>query len=182
MRLTIIVVSLLFAGSLAAQSKTAVLQPSVTYDASCPVGLSARQKADGQTLWTIALEDQRFPAKAAAAQRDGMGVAVELRAVQYHSVLGATFEVSYLPPGTRAMLIDRAGLVNGMKMAKKTFSLTAGDGGTLKLAGDLLVGRAATIDRVHLVSLTYADGSQWLTKNPASCVVAPSRMVLVDAR
>ena len=183
MRGTLIALSLLVTGNLAAQTSpvTTTLHPSATYDPGCPVGMSARQKGAGQTLWTIALEDQRDAVRAANAKRGGMGVAVELKAEKEHGIREAVFEVSYLLPEARAMLIDRPGLPKGAELKKKTFSLSAGDAGTLKLTGDLLVGRAAMIDRVHLVSLSYADGMQWQARNAGSCAIEPSRVVLVDA-
>jgi len=183
MRCTLIALSLLLTGSVTAQSLpvTTALHASATYGPGCPVGMSARQKGAGQTLWTIALEDQGDPARVTNAKRGGMGVAVELKAEKDHGIREATFEVSYLLPGARALLVDRPGLPKGAELKKKTFSLSAGDEGTLKLVGDLLVGRAAMIDRVHLVSLGYADGSQWHARNAGSCSIEPSRMVLVDA-
>ena len=183
MRGTLIALSLLLTGSLAAQTSpvTTALHASATYDSGCPVGMAARQKGAGQTLWTIALEDQRDAVRAANAKRGGMGVAVELKAEKEHGIREAVFEVSYLLPEARAMLIDRPGLPKGAELKKKTFSLSADDAGTLKLVGDLLVGRAAMIDRVHLVSLSYADGGQWHARNAGSCTIEPSRVVLVDA-
>jgi hypothetical protein len=182
MRGTLIALSLLVTGSVAAQTSpvTTTLHPSATYDPGCPVDMSARQKGAGQTLWTVALEDQRDTANVAKAKRGGMGVAVELKAEKDHGIREATFEVSYVPPGARALLVDRPGLPKGAELKKKTFSLSAGDVGTLKLVGDLPVGRAAMIDLVHLVSLSYADGTQWHARNAGSCTIEPSRMVLVE--
>ena len=175
---------LLITDSLSAQDPAApvTVRPRMTYGGRCPVGMTARQKGAGQTLWTIALEDQGDSGRAAEAKRGGLGVAVELKAEKDHGMREATFEVSYLPPGMRVLPIDQAGLAHGAELAKKTFSLSASDDGTLKLMGDLLVGRAATIERVHLVSLTYTDGAHWQADGAGSCVVEPSRVVLVDAR
>ena len=45
------------------------------------------------------------------------------------------------------------------KESKKTFVLQ--QEAALRVDADLLVGPAATITRVHLVSATFADGSVW---------------------
>jgi hypothetical protein len=183
MRLALLALSFLVTGSLVAQSAATQVRvrPRLTYGGQCPVGMLARQEGAGamQRLWTIALEDQRDAAD--AALRGGLGVAVELKAAGDHGIRTAAFEVSYLPQGMRVLPIDQAGTAKSDAVAKKTFSLSAGDEGVLKMVGDLLVGRAAMIERVQLVSLTYADGEEWKAMG-ASCSVVPSRVVLVGAR
>jgi hypothetical protein len=48
--------------------------------------------------------------------------------------------------------------------------------------GDLMVGPAATITRVHLISATFADGSVWHAANANACSIEPNRVLPVDAK
>jgi len=62
----------------------------------------------------------------------------------------------------------------------KTFNLDRE--AAMKIGGDLLVGPAATITRVRLISVTYADGSVWHPSSEDVCSVEPSKYMLVEAK
>jgi hypothetical protein len=62
----------------------------------------------------------------------------------------------------------------------KTFNLDRE--AAMRIGGDLLVGPAATITRVHLVSATFADGSVWHAPSDDACTVVPSRRMLVASK
>jgi len=140
----------------------------------CPVGMKAQQSGVGQTLWTIALEDQ---SKTQSHTEGGMGVHVDLRAMNGSTIKQVELAVHYLPVGTRFLPLETSSTPDDIK---KTFNLSANDGASLKLAGDLLVGHAASILRVDLLSINYTDGTNWHTGKGNYCSAEPSRIVLVN--
>jgi len=146
-------------------------------DGNCPVGLSAQQRASAQTLWTISLEDSVRPQSPASMRSINTGIHVELRARGTASIRQAELTVDFVAPGTHALPVGDSGMP---PTRKKTFNLTAEGGVSLNLTGDLLVGPAAGITRVHLASLTYADGSTWQADANRPCSVEPSHFLLVD--
>lgn len=90
------------------------------------------------------------------------------------------FSVSYLPAGLRLMPVAPGGDEKDPQELKKTFVLTAND--KTRVERDLMVGPAAMITRVHLISATFADGSVWHAANEGACSVEPSRAIAVDGK
>ncbi len=146
---------------------------------NCPVGFRAQQRASGETIWTIALEDAGKPASSNPASPGNIGVHVELNTHGKSSIQKAEFAVFYVAPGARMLPIAES---VAPATQRKTFKLFAREGESQKLGGDLLVGAAAGITRVYLLSLTYADGTLWIQNNFKPCGVEPDRFILVDAR
>jgi hypothetical protein len=147
---------------------------------ACPGALLARQQAvGGGTVWTTALGDR-------SAMRNGrptgLGVHVEFEH-KASRVKAIELRVSYLPLGLRRMPLA-ATLTNAASRQEdeqeKTFSLDRV--AATRIDGDLLVGPAATITRVRLVSVTFADGKMWREPAEDACAVVPSRMMLVATR
>jgi hypothetical protein len=87
--------------------------------------------------------------------------------------------VSYLPQGLRLMPVDPKQGTKDMRESDKTFVLQ--QKAAMHVVGDLLVGPAATITYVHLMSVTYADGSVWHAPSPDACTVVPNRVMEVAA-
>jgi hypothetical protein len=75
-------------------------------------------------------------------------------------------------------------LTNGVERSPqekaKTFNLDRE--AAMRVGGDLLVGPAATITRVHLMSATFADGSVWHASSEDACSIVPSKFMLVEAK
>lgn len=163
--------------------------------AACPVGMTARQQAAGETVWTIALEDAgrasgplagqprgQQPGDArndAAPGAAGTGVHVDVKAWKGGPIRQVELAVHYLAPGWRLMPVGAAKPGDDLQ---KTYNLAAADGGSLKLAGDLLVGATAGITRVTLLRIDYADGTSWHASSREACSVAPNGFTLVGAR
>ena len=160
------------------QHKTSViLQGVVTaLSGACPAGaLRARQQTvGGATMWTTAQEDlgRKYQGRAPGS----MGVHVNFDSVT-NPVESVELSVSYLPLKLRVMPVAAAA---DNSDPKKTFVLK--QAAALKIDGDLMVGPAATIQTVHLISVTFADGTIWRAPNEDSCTVVPSRMLLVDKK
>jgi hypothetical protein len=95
-------------------------------------------------------------------------------------VASLELSVSYLPPGLRVMPIDAKLGAKDMREDSKTFVLK--QEAAMHVKGDLMVGPAATITRVHLISATFADGSVWHAANEGTCTIEPNRVLLVDAK
>lgn len=142
----------------------------------CPGQFSARQQSTGgATMWTTAIEDKDKKDHGAAS----MGVHVDFESTK-SPVRSLELSVSYLPAGLRAMPVTPGVMTKSPAESKKTFDL-AGQG-TTRVDGDLLVGPAATITRVHLMSATYADGAVWHAANASTCSIEPDRVVLVGEK
>jgi hypothetical protein len=45
-----------------------------------------------------------------------------------------------------------------------------------------MVGPAATIESVHLKSVTFTDGSVWHAANDSTCTIEPIRVLEVDSK
>jgi hypothetical protein len=165
------------------QQKKAVviLQNMVTTlnESACPGALQAQQQATGgATVWTTALGDS----SAWTSRPQGLGIHVEFEG-RKNAVKALELQVSYLPLGLHAMQVAPT-VTNAVRAQPqeraKTFNLDRE--AAMRIGGDLLVGPAATITRVHLVSATFADGSVWHAPSDDACTVVPSRRMLVASK
>jgi len=148
----------------------------------CPGQLVARQQATGgATVWTTAYEDQGDKADWIARPR-GLGIHVEFTG-DGAAVKDLELRVSYLPMGLRSMQVAPQmtnGVAESPRERAKTFNLNRE--AALRIGGDLLVGPAATITRVQLVSATFADGNVWHASSENQCSIEPSKYMLVEAK
>jgi len=164
------------AGAQAQTSKVGPTQASryVIEGPGCPGSLRAQhQPTVGKTIWTVALEDKDKKDKGRAPAGMGLHVVFESERTQPRS---AELSVSYLPLRLKAMPIEG----DKTQELKKTFALAAEDKDHLD--GDLMVGPAATITRVHLMSVTFSDGSVWHAPSEDACSVAPALYMPVEAK
>ena len=151
----------------------------VVTGSACPGQLQARQHATGgATVWTTALEDQKDPAQAKAS---GLGVHVEFEGAKT-AIKALELRVSYEPLGLKRVPVAPGtnGFATSTTEREKNFNLDRE--AAKRVDADLLVGPAATITRVNLMSATFADGSVWHAPSPNACSVVPSRIVLVKAK
>ena len=120
--------------------------------------------------------------KIAATRRIGSPGRVEF-AGSKTAVKAMELRVSYLPLGLRSMPVVPQ-LTNGVEQSPqekaKTFNLDRE--AAMRIGGDLLVGPAATITHVHLMSATFADGSVWRAASDDQCSITPSKFMLVEAK
>jgi hypothetical protein len=191
MRPTFFVLALLAATSALGQVQTqtpklsqppdasTTLPAHVTVSGNCPVGMFAERRDSGQTLWITSFEDEHQSQKLNPSKPGNTGVHVDLNSHGKATIRQVEVAVYYVAPGTRALPVTSDGTSADLR---KTFSLSAENGAALKLAGDLLIGPAAGITRVHLVSIEYADGTSWHAATDNACSVEPSRFVLVGTR
>jgi hypothetical protein len=145
----------------------------------CPVGMAAQRSGTGQTLWAIALEDSGNQKNEAAARAANSGVHVELNTRNKSAIRQVELTVDFIAPGT--FFLPVAETTTPIQQ-KKTFHLSAQDGASRKLVGDLLIGPAAGITRVHLLSIAYANGSNWAASANNACSVEPNGFIRVAAR
>jgi hypothetical protein len=145
----------------------------------CPGQFTARQQASGGgTMWTTALEDKDKKEQPPAG--GSLGVHVDFQGAKTQA-RSAELSVSYLPAGLRVMPVaPGADAKNPDESKKKTFALTAED--KAHVEGNLMVGPAAMIESVHLMSVTFTDGSVWRAANDSTCTIEPNRVVQVDSR
>jgi hypothetical protein len=151
----------------------------VVTGSACPGQLQARQQAaGGATVWTTALEDQK---DGADSKPNGLGVHVEFQGVKT-AIKTLDLRVSYEPIGLKRMPVTPGtnGFAGSTPELEKNFNLDRD--ASMRVEGDLLVGPAATITRVHLMSATFADGSVWHAPTQNACSVVPSRVVLVKTK
>ena len=145
----------------------------------CPGALHASQQTTGvATVWTIALEDPSV----SAARPHGLGIHIDFQG-RKTPVKALKLRVDYLPLGLERMEIAPA-ITNTVAIEprerSKTFDLDRE--AAMRIDANLLVGPAATVTRVHLVSATFADGSVWRAPTGDACTVVPSRFMPVAAR
>ena len=169
------------AGAQAQQSSDASAKQMPRYvlvEPGCPGQLSAHQQTQGVgTVWTIAQQDTDKKSQNAPGS---MGVHVSFESPKTWQVASLELSVSYLPAGLRVMPIDQKQGTKDMREDSKTFVLK--QEAAMHVKGDLMVGPAATITRVHLISATFADGSVWHAANEGTCTTEPNRVLLVDAK
>lgn len=163
-----------------AQSWPPLNAGAVPIGARCPGQLIAQhQPTGGATVWTVAQED-----KNREGQAKGLGLHVEFEApnvkTPMNKVQAMELSVSYLPAGSRVMPIEAGTDSKNAKESKKTFVLQ--QEAARRFDANLLVGPAATITRVHLVSATFADGNVWHASSEDVCSVEPSKYMLVEAK
>jgi hypothetical protein len=163
----------------ASQSQATV---AIDFRGACPGQLVARQQSTGgATVWTTALEDKNSK-DAGSAKPNGLGIHVEFTGAKT-AVKALELNVSYLPLGLRSMPATTQ-LTNGVERLpqeqSKTFNLDRE--AATRIGGDLLVGPAATITHVRLMSATFADGSVWNAASDDACSIVPSKYMLVEAK
>jgi hypothetical protein len=166
------------------QPKTVVILQqqvaSLARGSACPGAFRARQQGmGGGAVWTTALEDRNAIRN---GRPTGLGVHVEFERAASR-VKALELRVSYLPLRLRMMplatTLTNAPAKRGEEQ-EKTFSLDRE--AATRINADLLVGPAATITRVRLLSVTFADGSVWHAPTEDACAVVPSRIMLVAER
>ncbi len=146
---------------------------------ACPGALRASQQATGGAMeWTTALEDQKD--EVAHGRPQGLGVHVDFQGTRT-AVKALELRVSYEPLGLKRLPVAPGtnGFVNNATEREKNFNLDRE--AAMRVDADLLVGPAATITRVHLLSATFADGSVWRAPSDDACSVVPKRVVLVNS-
>lgn len=157
----------------------AQLSQYVVTGSACPGALRAQQQATGGgTVWTTALEDQK---ESADGKPGGLGVHVEFQGAK-NAIKGLELRVSYEPLGLKRVPVAPGtnGFAGSTPEREKNFNLDRE--AAMRVDADLLVGPAATITRVHLMSATFADGSVWQAPSQNACSVVPSRVVLVKSK
>jgi hypothetical protein len=160
-------------------ASTAQLSQYVVTGSACPGQLQARQQATGgATVWTTALEDQKDKAD---GKPNGLGVHVDFQGAKT-AIKTLELRVSYEPLGLKRMPVTPGtnGFAGSTPEREKNFNLDRE--AAMRVDADLLVGPAATITRVHLMSATFADGSVWHAPTQNACSVVPSRIVLVKSK
>jgi hypothetical protein len=174
------VAGLLVAGVGQAQTgsaSTAQLSQYVVVGTNCPGQLTAqRRPTAGETVWTVAQEDK---GEKDQANKPSLGVHVAFQGVKT-PMRSLELRVSYLPSGLRLMPVDPKQGTKDMQESDKTFVLQ--QKAAVHVVGDLLVGAAATITRVHLMSVTFADGSVWRAPSADACSVVPNGVMEVAAK
>jgi hypothetical protein len=146
---------------------------------ACPVGMAAQRSNTGQLLtWTVSLEDSPQAPKALAARTASAALHVQLNAHDHTTSLRQVeLAVYYVAPGSRLLPIETTAPPADLK---KTFDLAADGGASLQLTANLLIGPASNITRVHLLSITYADGTSWTAASDTICSIEPNRFLRVD--
>jgi hypothetical protein len=157
----------------------AQLSQYVVAGSGCPGQLQAWQQATGgATVWTTALEDQK---NEDTAKPKGLGVHVSFQGAKTR-IKTLELRVSYETLGLKSMPVAPGtnGFVSSTVEREKNFNLDRE--AATRVDADLLVGPAATITRVNLMSATFADGSTWHAPGKDACSVVPNRVVLVKAK
>ena len=148
---------------------------------ACPGALRVQHQPVGPTMWTVAQEDKDRDNQAQRVKGPGLHVEFEgvLDGVR-EKVKTLEFSVSYVPAAWRLMPVEPGTDAKSPKESKKTFVLQ--QEAAQRFDADLLVGPAATITRVHLVSATFADGNVWHAASEDDCSIAPSLYMPVEAK
>jgi len=165
------------AAAMAMTQPASGVTPTKSAATKCPGWLRADQHTVGgqRTLWTTALEDKDkkdtwWPTLGTL----GVHVMFQGKETPLRSV---EFSVSYLPPGLRKLPVGREA---SAQMLTKNYVLTGDD--KARVEGNLLVGSAAVVTRVRLISATFADGSVWRAASDGACSVEPNRVMPVDGK
>ena len=135
----------------------------------CPVGITVEQQGWGRIEWTVSQEDLRTPQNEIKKPSGKSGVNVALKAPAGKALSRAELVVYYLEPRGRVLSVPESEAPAPEQ--KKTFDLSAEGGSAGKISGSLLVGAAAGITRVQLMSVRYANGEEW---SGSGCSAKPS--------
>ena len=151
---------------------------------SCPVGLMAQRRDDGQTIWVVSMEDEAKANHATAPKAGSAGVHVSLTAGEKSPIRQAELAVYFVPPATRVLPVNQYSQYapkapKPPAEQKKTFHVSSSDGNSQELTADLLVGPASGITHIHILSMDYADGTTWTAPNKSACTVEPNGLMLV---
>ena len=178
MRTSLFIAPLILASAAVAQAPANVV---LMFPGShCPVGMTAQREAYGRTEWVVSLEDSRDLASVGAKHGANTGVYVELNASRTKPMSRVKVAVDFTKPVAGVMPVD--GKVSEVPDLRKTFEVAANEGSARELSASLLVGQVVFVTRVHLLGITYADGSTWAPAEGSSCSVRPSLLMPVEAR
>jgi hypothetical protein len=178
MRTSLLIAPLLLATATLAQAPATVV---LNFNGNrCPVGMTAEREAFGRTEWIVSLEDSSGATNAVAQRGANSGVYVRLNAINAQPFNKVRVAVDFAKPVAGVMLVGTK--VSESPDLRKTFDLSATEGSARGLSGSLLVGTAVIVTRVHLLGITYADGSKWEPDAGSRCSVKPSFLLPVAAR
>jgi len=152
------------------QTQTVIIQLPQQASA-CPVGVRARQAANWNKM-EVGDEQPKGP-----AQR------LHLTLVNPDSrrITGATVTVRGLTPKTRATPTPLT-LGDDSSDAARTVDVPFSAGSGKEVSADLRVPGLSAVYSVDLVSVTYADGSNWKLTSGKSCRTSIDGVMLVGAR
>jgi hypothetical protein len=143
--------------------------------------MTAQREAFGRTEWIVSLEDSRDPAMTSAAQQPAnTGVFVELNAHRTKPISRVKVAVDFAKYKSGVMPAKTK--VANSPETQKTFDLSATGGSANELSGSLLLGQTVFVTRVHLLGITYADGSTWEPAAGSTCSIKPSLYLPVNTR
>jgi hypothetical protein len=177
MRTSLVTLPLLLATATLAQAPVTAVP---NFASNCPVGMTAQREAFGRTEWIVSLEDSRDPAITAARRTANTGVYLELNAHKSKPLSQVKVAVDFAQYKSGVMPAETK--VTPSPETQKTFDLSAGGGSASELSGSLLLGQPVFVTRVHLLGITYADGSKWQPAAGSSCSIKPSLYMPVDSR
>jgi len=161
----------------ATKANPQVFTRSVSIGWDCPVDITAQPRGASGSEWIIALGDAEQAKSGNASYSPDAGVHVEVNAPKDKRLSRVKLAVEYKKRPSGFQPID------GSRSAdwSKSYELSAGDGAARLLAGDLLVGPDLMATRVHVVSLTYSDGSTYTVEKRA-CTAPVNFVVRIEAR
>ncbi|HEX7157852.1 MAG TPA: hypothetical protein VF214_02465 [Edaphobacter sp.] len=149
----------------------------------CPVSMTVQQQGWGKVEWTVSQEDARELRRETKGPAGNAGVNVALTAPKGRGLSRVELAVYYLEPRGRVLPVPESGgakpEMEKTTEMKETFDLSADRGSAGEISGSLMVGAAAGITRVQLMSVKYADGEAW---SGAGCSMKPSLYMPVGAR
>jgi hypothetical protein len=153
---------------LPAAARGTLAEPDAIVTRECPLNMTVQQQGWGKVEWTVSQEDARA-AEGVIRRPSGAGVNVALKAPSGRALRHVELVVYYLEPHGRVLAVPERG--GAMPEMKKSFDLSADRGSAGEISRSLLVGAAAGITRVQLMSVKYADGESW---SGSGCSVKPS--------
>lgn len=141
----------------------------------CPVEMSAQPRGASGSEWIIALGEAEQTKSGDAARSRDAGVHVEVNAPKDKSLSRVKLAVEYKKRPSGFQPADGS---QETADGSKSYELSAGDGAARLLAGDLLVGPDLMATQVHVISLTYSDGSTYTVEKRA-CTAPVNFMVRI---
>jgi hypothetical protein len=134
----------------------------------CPVGFFASRQGNSQIM----------TASDAAQAGPAQGLHLILNHLNAPAI--QSIEVTVYGVSPRAMILPAGSQSNDS--ISKTFELQRKAGSSSLSDADVWMHNVGSLNRVDLISITYADGSTWHATDSLKCRVVPSNFVLVGRR
>lgn len=149
----------------------------------CPLQMNVQRQGSAGARWLVSIEDAKRTSELPQLRSTGIGIRVEVRSPK-NKALGSVKLALYFTPAVAGVMpvSGDASSRNSNQMLRKTFELSANNGGAPLLSADLLAGTTVILSHVRPLRVSYADGTAWHEMKGYPCNVPIDHLMRIETR